>query len=147
MLDSEETVDMILKEFGLTGERCHIINGHVPVKRGETPIHCGGKLLVIDGGFSKAYQNQTGIAGYTLIFNSWGMRLVEHNPFTSMEDAIRFGTDIHSDRVMVERYTTRLLIKDTDGGMRLRERITELEKLLLAYRSGMILEKDHLIHR
>ena len=147
MLDSEETVDMILKEFGLTGERCHIINGHVPVKRGETPIHCGGKLLVIDGGFSKAYQNQTGIAGYTLIFNSWGMRLVEHNPFTSMEDAIRFGTDIHSDRVMVERYTTRLLIKDTDGGMRLRERITELEKLLLAYRSGVILEKDHLIHR
>lgn len=146
-LDSEETVDMILKEFGLSGEHCHIINGHVPVKRGDSPIHCGGKLLVIDGGFSKAYQGQTGIAGYTLIFNSWGMRLVEHKPFTSTDDAIKYGTDIHSDRVMIERYTTRLLIRDTDQGARLQERIDELHKLLAAYRSGLILEKENLIHQ
>ena len=142
LLDDEKTVDMILKEFGLTGPHCHIVNGHVPVKRGESPIHCGGKLLVIDGGFSKAYQGKTGIAGYTLIFNSWGLRLVEHNPFTSAEDAIRFGTDIHSDRVMVERYTQRLTITDTDNGQSLAERIRELELLLAAYRSGVIVERE-----
>ena len=141
LLDDEDTVNRILTEFGLGGEHSHIINGHVPVKKGESPIHCGGKLLVIDGGFSRAYQSETGIAGYTLIFNSWGVRLVAHEPFTSTEDAIRFGTDIHSDRVMVEQYTTRLRIADTDLGSGIRERIRELEMLLEAYRSGQIAER------
>ncbi len=141
-LDDEPTVDMILKEFGLGEQGSHIINGHVPVKRGQSPIRCGGKLLVIDGGFSKAYQGETGIAGYTLIFNSWGLRLVEHKPFTSTEDAIRYGTDIHSDKIMVERYTRRLQIADTDLGGMLKERIEELERLLAAYRSGEIVEQS-----
>ena len=141
LLDNEEVVDAILTEFGLSGSHCHIINGHVPVRKGESPVHCGGKLLVIDGGFSKAYQGETGIAGYTLIFNSWGLRLVAHEPFTSTEDAIRYGTDIHSDRVMVEQYTNRLLIADTDQGKQIKERIGEIETLLAAYRSGEIIEK------
>ncbi len=140
LLDREEVVDAILKEFGLEGEHCHIINGHVPVKKGDTPIRCSGKVLIIDGGFSKAYQGETGIAGYTLIFNSRGLRLVAHEAFTSTEDAIRKGSDIHSDRVMIEKYTTRLTVGDTDKGAALRERITELEELLAAYRSGMIAE-------
>ncbi len=141
LLDREEVVDSILHEFGLSGEHCHIINGHVPVKKGDTPMKCGGKLLIIDGGFSKAYQRETGIAGYTLIFNSWGLRLVAHEPFTSTEDAITRGSDIHSDRVMVEKYTTRLTVGDTDRGADLKERIEELEMLLLAYRNGSIVEK------
>ena len=140
-LDDERCVRSILEEFGLTDETSHIINGHVPVKRGESPIHCGGKLLVIDGGFSKAYQGQTGIAGYTLIYNSFGVRLVAHEAFTSREDAVSFGTDIHSDKVMVERYPHRLSIADTDRGKQLMERIAELEKLLEAYRQGEIVEK------
>ncbi len=141
LLDREDVVERILDEFGLRGEHCHIINGHVPVKKGEQPMRCGGRVLIIDGGFSKAYQGETGIAGYTLIFNSWGLRLVAHEPFTSTEDAILRGTDIHSDRVMVEKYTTRLTVGDTDRGQDLRERIRELEELLEAYRSGRIAEK------
>lgn len=141
LLDNEDVVSSILKEFGLSGDHCHIINGHVPVKKGEKPMRCDGKVLIIDGGFSKAYQGETGIAGYTLIFNSWGLRLVAHEPFTSTEDAIRQGTDIHSDRVMVEQYTQRLTVGDTDAGERIKERISELEALLEAYRSGMIAEK------
>lgn len=141
LLDNEEVVDSILAEFGLSGPHCHIINGHVPVKKGESPVHCGGKLLVIDGGFSRAYQGETGIAGYTLIFNSRGLRLVAHEPFTSTEDAIRYGTDIHSDNVMVEQYSQRLRIADTDAGKEVKERIEEIETLLTAYRSGEILEK------
>lgn len=141
LLDNEEVVNRILKEFGLEGKHCHIINGHVPVKKGQKPMRCGGKVLIIDGGFSKAYQGETGIAGYTLIFNSWGLRLVAHEPFTSTEDAIRRGTDIHSDNVMVEKYTSRLLVGDSDKGERIREHIQELEDLLQAYRSGEIAEK------
>lgn len=141
LLDNEEVVNRILREFGLEGKHCHIINGHVPVKKGQKPMRCGGKVLIIDGGFSKAYQGETGIAGYTLIFNSWGLRLVAHEPFTSTEDAIRRGTDIHSDNVMVEKYTSRLLVGDSDKGERIREHIQELEDLLQAYRSGEIAEK------
>ena len=141
LIDNEKTVDSILAEFGLTGEHSHIINGHVPVRKGESPMKCGGKVLVIDGGFSRAYQGETGIAGYTLIFNSWGMMLVAHDPFTSAEDAIRTGSDIHSDRVMVEQMPQRLKVGDTDAGKRLKERIGELEELLEAYRSGVIVEK------
>jgi fructose-1,6-bisphosphatase-3 len=103
-LENEEVINQILKEFGLSSENSHIINGHMPVqlKKGETPIKCGGKLLVIDGGFSKAYQPKTGIAGYTLIFNSYGLRLVSHDPFESTEEAIVNERDIHSDLILVE---------------------------------------------
>ena len=137
-LDDVKVVERILSEFGLEGEHTHIVNGHVPVKRGEVPTRCGGRVLVIDGGFSKAYQGETGIAGYTLIFNSWGLRLVSHMPFTSMEDAVMSGTDIHSDSVMVEQYSGRLSIGDTDIGQVLKDNITDLEKLLVAYRSGVL---------
>ncbi|MCR5294815.1 MAG: fructose-1,6-bisphosphatase [Lachnospiraceae bacterium] len=142
LLDDEEVINRILAEFGLHGNHTHIINGHVPVKRGQTPTHCGGRVLVIDGGFSKAYQGTTGIAGYTLIYNSWGMRLVAHKPFTSMEDAVESGTDIHSDNVMVESFSKRLCVGDTDAGNQLRESIRELETLLAAYRSGDIVERQ-----
>ncbi len=104
-------------------------------------MRCNGKLLIIDGGFSKAYQGTTGIAGYTLIFNSWGLRLVAHEPFSSREEAIQKGYDIHSDRVMVEQYTTRLTVGDTDNGKKMNERIRELEELLAAFRNGVIVEK------
>ena len=139
-MDRPEVLDSIMEEFGLSPEKGRIVNGHVPVKKGESPIHCCGRLLVIDGGFSKAYQGETGIAGYTLIYNSWGLRLVAHEPFTSTEDAIRQGTDIHSDRVMVQQFTKRLTVGDTDQGKELKERIREIEMLLQAYRSGMIVE-------
>jgi len=140
-LDDERVVEQILREFGLTGEKSHIINGHVPVKKGEKPMRCGGKLLIIDGGFSKAYQGETGIAGYTLTFNSHGLRLVAHEPFTSTEDAIIRGTDIHSDAVMVEKYDRQLTVGDTDNGNKMRTQITELEELLSAYRDGEIVER------
>lgn len=140
VMDDPKVVESIMTEFGISMENGHIINGHVPVKKGESPIHCGGRLLVIDGGFSKAYQGTTGIAGYTLVYNSWGLRLVAHEPFTSTEDAIRQGTDIHSDQMMVQQFTKRLRVADTDQGKELKERISEIELLLQAYRSGMIVE-------
>ena len=143
MLENEKVVNAILEEFGLGYDYCHIINGHVPVlqKKGESPVKCNGKVLVIDGGFSKAYQKQTGIAGYTLIFNSHGLILAAHEPFTTVEDAINNEIDIHSDSVMVERRPVRLRVSDTDEGKRLIERIAELKELLVAYRSGLIIEK------
>lgn len=144
LYDREETVDRILKEFGLSVEKSHIINGHVPVeqKNGESPIKCGGRLLVIDGGFSKAYQSKTGIAGYTLVENSYGMRLVSHEPFESAESAIINESDIFSDSIIVETATVRQRVADTDIGDELRERIHQLEELLEAYREGIIIEKD-----
>lgn len=144
LYDSEETVDKILKEFGLDVAKSHIVNGHVPVerKKGESPIKCGGKLLVIDGGFSKAYQNKTGIAGYTLVANSHGMRLVSHEPFESTEAAIRNESDIFSDSIVVETALQRLCVADTDIGAELKESIYQLEELLLAYRNGDIIEKS-----
>ena len=142
LLDDEKVITGILAEFGLEGPHTHIINGHVPVKRGDTPTRCNGRVLIIDGGFSKAYQGTTGIAGYTLIFNSWGMRLVSHEPFTSMEDAVASGRDIHSDKVAAEQYPFRLTVGATDIGQQLREQIEELEQLLEAYRSGDIVEKN-----
>ena len=143
MLENEKVVNSILEEFGLGYDYCHIINGHVPVlqRKGESPVKCNGKVLVIDGGFSKAYQKQTGIAGYTLIFNSHGLILAAHEPFTTVEDAINNEIDIHSDSVMVERRPVRLRVSDTDEGKRLIERIAELKELLAAYRSGLIIEK------
>ena len=143
MTDDEEILNRILKEFGLDTKKSHIINGHVPVelKKGETPIKCDGKLLIIDGGFSKAYQSKTGIAGYTLVANSHGMRLVAHEPFDSMEAAILHESDIFSDSTIVETAPNRIRVADTDIGTELKESIKQLEQLLQAYRDGIIVEK------
>ena len=144
LLDSEEIVNKILEEFGLDTNESHIVNGHVPVeaKKGESPIRCGGKLFIIDGGFSKAYQGKTGIAGYTLVCNSYGMRLVAHEPFESTEAAIKKESDIFSDSVIVETMKRRLRVADTDVGAEIRERIRALEGLLQAYRDGSLVEKS-----
>ncbi|MCL2864988.1 MAG: fructose-1,6-bisphosphatase [Lachnospiraceae bacterium] len=143
LLEKEEVVDSILLEFGLNPETSHIINGHVPVKlkNGESPSKCNGKVLVIDGGFSKEYQSQTGIAGYTLIYNSYGLLLVAHEPFESTEVAIQKERDIHSDSVVVSRVMERARVKDTDVGKVLQEQVDDLEKLLDAYRNGLVIEK------
>lgn len=143
MLDQEEILNRILTEFGLDIKKSHIINGHVPVelKKGETPIKCDGKLLIIDGGFSKAYQSKTGIAGYTLVANSHGMRLVAHEPFESTEAAIQQESDIFSDSTIVETAVNRIRVADTDIGTELKESIKQLEQLLQAYRDGIIIEK------
>ena len=143
LYDNEEIVDKIMREFGLDTTKSHIVNGHVPVerKKGESPIKCNGKLLVIDGGFSKAYQPKTGIAGYTLIYNSYGLVLAAHEPFTSMEDTVLNETCIHSHIVMEQNVVKRKTVNDTDTGKVLRENIAELEELLQAYRSGMLVEK------
>ena len=111
------------------------------LKNGESPVKCNGKVMVIDGGFSKAYQKETGIAGYTLIYNSYGLRLVAHEPFESTESAIKRESDIHSESMIIKRVMERRLVGDTDAGMELREQIADLEVLLAAYRSGEIKEK------
>ncbi len=143
LLDNEEIITKILMEFGLDSKNSHIVNGHVPVelKKGESPIKCGGKLLIIDGGFSKAYQGKTGIAGYTLVANSHGMRLVAHEPFESVESAILHESDIFSDSVILETSNSRINVADTDGGTEIKETIHQLEVLLQAYRDGTIIEK------
>ena len=136
--------DRILKEFGLEGEHCHIINGHVPVKvrKGESPIKGGGKLIVIDGGFSRAYQSTSGIAGYTLIYNSRHFRLVSHQPFTSKWNAVHKNDDIHNDSQIFEKLETRMRLSQTDEGAELQDRVNMLMMLLDAYRSGAVTE-DH----
>ncbi len=143
LYENEEVVDMILREFGLDPEEGHIINGHVPVKvkKGESPAKCNGKLLVIDGGFSKAYQKKTGIAGYTLIYNSYGLILTEHKPFYSMEYTVLQEKDVESQIVLSEKKTVRKTVADTDIGTELKDRINDLEKLLKAYYSGAVAEK------
>lgn len=140
--ESEEVCDRILDAFGVTGENRHIINGHVPVhaSRGENPIKAGGKLMVIDGGFSQAYHSTTGIAGYTLVYHSRGFELVQHEPFLSPEDAIQRGTDIKSTTQLVELSSHRMLVNDTDKGAELRKQIEDLRQLLYAYRHGIITE-------
>lgn len=142
--DDEEVIDHILDAFGVVGSNRHIINGHVPVRtlKGENPIKANGKLMVIDGGFSKAYHNETGIAGYTLVYHSRGFQLVQHEPFTSTEDAIKRGTDIKSTTQIVEMSNRRMLVADTDIGVELRKQIDDLEELLFAYRHGYIKEKE-----
>ena len=142
--DDEEVIDHILDAFGVVGSNRHIINGHVPVRtlKGENPIKANGKLMVIDGGFSKAYHNETGIAGYTLVYHSRGFQLVQHEPFTSTEDAIQRGTDIKSTTQIVEMSNRRMLVADTDIGVELRRQIDDLEELLYAYRHGYIKEKE-----
>lgn len=144
-LEDPKVISSIMEEFGLEfeSEDCHIINGHVPVKRmdGESPVKCNGKVMVIDGGFSKAYQKETGIAGYTLIYNSYGLLLVAHEPFESTEAAIEKESDIHSESMVIRRVVQRRLVEDTDVGKELKEQIADLEMLLAAYRSGEIKER------
>lgn len=141
----QEVCEMILKEFGLEGPDTHIINGHVPVKakKGEKPLLGGGKLLLIDGGFSRAYQSSTGIAGYTLIFNSRGLQLVQHQPFTNKKDAVENMKDIKSVTVVKEHSSHRILVRDTDKGTELSTQAEDLKKLLEAYKYGYIQEKTN----
>jgi fructose-1,6-bisphosphatase-3 len=141
--DDEEICNMIFQEFGLNPKVSHIINGHVPVKikKGESPIKANGKLLVIDGGFSKAYQVRTGIAGYTLIYNSYGLLLVSHEPFESTQKAIEEERDILSTTMVVEQEVERKRVGDTDIGKELKSQIKDLEMLLDAYRKGLIKEQ------
>ena len=143
MLGKEEFAVGILKEFGLEGPESHIINGHIPVqaKKGESPIKCNGKLLIIDGGFSKVYQAKTGIAGYTLIFISFGLILAAHEPFESVDKAVRDGSDIVSHSTLVQHTVSRKMVADTDEGKIMQENIKDLEDLLQAYREGKIKER------
>lgn len=140
--DNPEICDKLMDAFQVKGKHRHIINGHVPVRAasGENPIKAGGKLMVIDGGFAKAYHDTTGIAGYTLVYHSRGFQLVQHAPFTSTENAIINGTDIQSTTQIVEMMGHRAMVNDTDKGIELREQIADLEKLLVAYRRGFIKE-------
>ncbi len=142
-LDDVQFLNKIIREFDLSEEKSHIINGHVPVelRKGESPIKCDGKLLIIDGGFSRAYQGKTGIAGYTLVANSHGMRLVAHEPFESTEKAIINETDIISDTMQVEIAPSRIRVAQTDIGLEIKDSIKQLERLLSAYRDGVLVEK------
>lgn len=144
LFDKEETAINILKEFGLTGDFIHIINGHVPVERmaGENPVKCNGKLILIDGGFSKTYRRKTGIAGYTLTYNSYGLTLSAHEPFDWSNEAVRDELDIVSHQEAVEYRDKRILVGDTDVGKRMMIRIGELKKLIQAYQDGEIAERD-----
>jgi fructose-1,6-bisphosphatase-3 len=144
LCDSEEVCNKILKEFGLPTTGSHIINGHIPVKtiKGENPVKANGKLLVIDGGFSRAYQPETGIAGYTLVFHSRGLQLVQHEPFESRQKAIEEGQDIISNTVLSEFNSKRLMVRDTDKGRELVAQVEDLHNLLTAYRHGLIKEHE-----
>ncbi len=141
-LNNPEIADKILKEFGLPCGEAHIINGHMPVHRleGESPVKAGGKVIVIDGGFSKAYRGETGIAGYTLTYNSYGLTLTAHEPFVSPEAAIRSNIDIVSRREAAWNTPQRKLVGDTDDGRAITQRITELKSLIHAYRHGEMAE-------
>ena len=134
--------EALLKEFGLEGEHCHIINGHVPVKvkKGESPVKGGGKLLVIDGGFSRAYQSTSGIAGYTLIYNSRHYRIVSHQPFAGKYNALHRNDDIANESVIFEKMETRMRVSQTDEGAELQTRVDDLLMLLEAYRTGAVTE-------
>ena len=141
--DREEITRQILHEFGVDSDEGHIINGHVPVKvkKGESPVKANGHLLVIDGGFSKAYQGQTGIAGYTLVYNSYGLVLTSHRPFESTDKAIAEGLDIRTKAEILETNHNRIRVKDTDKGKQIQGEIDDLMALLNAYRDGLINEK------
>ncbi|WP_027624397.1 fructose-bisphosphatase class III [Clostridium lundense] len=143
--DEEELSNRIFEEFNLDSQTSHIINGHIPVKTkdGESPIKANGKLLVIDGGFCRAYQPETGIAGYTLIYNSYGFLLSSHEPFESTKKAIEEEQDILSSTVILEHVATRQRVEDTDIGKELKTQIKDLEKLLVAYRKGLIDEREN----
>ena len=141
-LNDEQVMAGIFEDFGLDPETSRIVCGHVPVKvkDGEDPVKCGGRVLTIDGGFSKAYQPTTGIAGYTLISNSYGFVLAAHEPLESAQAAVERELDIHSSRSVVEQPDKRTLVADTDTGAELKRQIAELERLLRAYRTGEIAE-------
>ena len=140
--DREDVCERLLDDFEVDGKHRHIINGHVPVKvgKGENPIKAGGRLMVIDGGFARAYHSTTGIAGYTLVYHSRGFQLVQHAPFNSTEEAVVEGIDIQSTTSIVETSNRRVLVADTDIGRELRKQIAELELLLRAYRKGWLKE-------
>lgn len=143
LADHREVCEMILREFGIDPHKGRIVNGHIPVRtiKGETPERADGKRFVIDGGFSKPYQEKTGISGYTLIYNSHGIQLVEHEKFESREQAVLSGSDIHS-RIQLQDFTGhRILVRDTDRGRELTNQVNELRLLLQAYRSGLIDER------
>ncbi len=144
--DNEDICDRIMDAFEVKGPNRHIINGHVPVhvKTGENPIKANGKLMVIDGGFSQAYHKETGIAGYTLVYHSRGFQLVQHEPFTSARDAVLRGTDIKSTTQIVEMSAQRMRVSDTDKGAEIKGQIADLDKLLYAYRHGIIKERTQL---
>ncbi|MBR0296933.1 MAG: fructose-1,6-bisphosphatase [Paludibacteraceae bacterium] len=144
LADRKDICEKILAEFGLDPEQGRIINGHIPVRtiKGETPMRAEGKRFVIDGGFSKPYQEKTGIAGYTLIYNSHGIQLVEHEEFESREQAIISGSDINSRTLLQDFTGCRMLIKDTDLGKELQQQVEDLKQLLAAYQSGSIKEKE-----
>jgi len=141
--NDECIVQKILEEFSLGGEHSHIINGHVPVqyKKGEDPIKANGKLILIDGGFCRAYQKTTGIAGYTLIYNADGMRISAHEPFRGVQDAINNNTDILSETVIFEQAADKIRVKNTDTGAVISEKISDLTKLVECYETGVIKEK------
>ncbi len=143
-IDNPEYADKVLEEFGVQGESVHIINGHVPVLRldGENPAKSNGKVLFIDGGFSKTYQHKTGIAGYTLTYNSYTLALTAHQPFESADMAVQKSIDIESSQEMIEVMSHRVLVGDTDDGIKMKKRIEELKTLIKAYQSGAIVERD-----
>lgn len=142
-VERQEMCEKILREFGLTDQYSHIVNGHVPVryKDGEFPVRGGGKMIVIDGGFCRAYQTQTGIAGYTMFYSSYGIRLVSHEPFSGLADAIQYNKDILSTYVVFDTAQTRISVGETDVGRELQADIDDLSMLLNAYRNGTIKEK------
>lgn len=142
-IENKEFCEMLLKEFGLDDPYSHIINGHIPVlsRDGESPVRGDGKLIMIDGGFCRAYQEKTGIAGYTLFYNSYGIRLVSHEPFSGMADAIRYNKDILSTFVVFDTAARRITVDQTDVGTELKVKIQDLSNLLKAYRIGVIKEK------
>ena len=137
---TEETVDLILKEFGINDPDAVIVNGHIPVKikKGENPIKVPGRLVLIDGGMSKAYQSVTGIAGYTLVYNSHQMYLSEHEPFISAQNTVRTNSDMESKIIPFKTFPSRLRIADTDDGKEIAAQIADLEMLLDAYREGSV---------
>ena len=140
--EDEDICNKIFDEFGLDINESHIINGHVPVesKNGESPIKANGRVIAIDGGFSRAYQKKTGIAGYTLIYNSQNLQLISHEPFTSTEEAIVNESDILSTTMLVEHKLSRKTVKDTDAGKKLLDEVKDLKLLLMAYKKGIIKE-------
>ncbi len=142
-IESRTTAEMILREFGVFARNSHIVNGHVPIKivKGESPIKAGGKLLIIDGGISKVYQKVTGIAGYTLVSNSYQLLLSEHHPFKSVDEVIKNNDDMHSKYIPVDTYKNRMIINDTDRGVKIGKKINELKMLVQAYRTGLIKER------
>ncbi|MEA4987184.1 MAG: fructose-1,6-bisphosphatase [Anaerovorax sp.] len=141
LIDDEEVVDKMVAEFGLPKGEARIINGHMPVSKGTSPLHANGRVFVIDGGFAKPYQKKTGIAGYSLIYNSYGFILTSHEPFESAKVAVEQEKDIHATMVAKEDITKRILNKDTDLGKQMQGKIIDLKKLLHAYRCGLVKQK------